>query len=133
MASFKAELKVGKFTTVINFFRMEILQQLDQLGRPASRTQGGTMTIEFNSTDDNQVNQWMIDPAMRLSGSIVFLRIDAPVKLREVLFENAYCISMVDRVDNTGTSGNMVTTIVVSPEKVNVGNVLLDKKWPATE
>ncbi len=133
MASFKGVLTVGTFSTPINFFHLNIFQSVDSLGRPASQTRGGTMTIEFNSTADRVVAQWMIDPAMRFAGSVVFMQIDMPVKLREILFENAYCIDLHERSDGTGAGGQMVTTIVISPEIINAGNIKLDKKWPATE
>lgn len=133
MASFKGILSVGAFSTDVNFFHLSIYQHTDSLGRPASRTKGGTMTIEFNSTDDNVINEWMINPAMRQDGKVVFKQINSPITLREVSFFNAYCVSMIEQ-SNAGTgSGQIITTIVISPERVQTGAIQLDKKWPATE
>ena len=133
MASFRGVLKVGKFETDVNFFHMSIFQARDSLGRPASNTLGGTITAEFNSTQDSVVAQWMINPSLRMDGSVTFLGIESKSTLRTISFENAYCISLTEHANNTGGGGQMTTTIVISPEIVTAGSVRFDKKWPFTE
>ncbi|MBO0933313.1 type VI secretion system tube protein TssD [Fibrella aquatilis] len=133
MASFRGILKVGAFTTDVNFFHLSIFQSMDSLGRPASSTRGGSITVEFNSTSDGVVAEWMINPSLRMDGSVTFLDINSKSTLRTITFSNAYCVSLSEHADNSGGGNQMTTTIVISPEVVNAGSVKLDKKWPLTE
>lgn len=133
MPSFVAYLKVGVFSTPCNYIYLDINQAVDVLGRPASLTRGGKITVEFNSTDDYVVAEWMVDPAKRLDGSILYLNIDSQRTLKELVFSNAYCIDFHEHFDGTNNSSQMVTIITISPEKINVGGIELDNKWPATE
>lgn len=133
MASFVAYLHVGRFSTQLNYVYLDINQATDTLGRPASLTRGGKITVEFNSTNDYVVAEWMADPSKRMEGSIVFMNMVARQTLKEIKFLNAYCIDLHERFDGTTSSSQMVTIITISPEKINIGGIELDNRWPATE
>ncbi|PSL27439.1 type VI secretion system tube protein TssD [Dyadobacter jiangsuensis] len=133
MPSFVAYLTVGSFHTDLNYIYLDINQAVDSLGRPASMTRGGKITVEFNSTNDFLVAEWMVEPTMRMDGNIRFMNLDSRSTLKEIVFSNAYCIDFHERFDGTDNSSQMVTIITISPEKINVGGIELDNKWPETE
>lgn len=122
MASFSAYLTVGSFRTWVNFVEINIHKQVDVLVRPASPTYGGKLTVAFNTTDDATITGWMFDPAMQLNGTITYVALNGST-LKEVSFVNAYYIDMQDEFDGTSSSVSMITTIVISPEKVVVGGI----------
>lgn len=133
MPTFVAYLKIGAFSAQLNYIYLDINQVVDSLGRPASLTRGGKITVEFNSTDDYIIAEWMVDPSKRLNGSVVYMNLNERSTLKEIHFSNAYCIDFHERFDGTNNSSRMVTIITISPEKINVGGIELDNKWPETE
>lgn len=133
MPTFVAYLKIGAFSAQLNYIYLDINQVVDSLGRPASLTRGGKITVEFNSTDDYIIAEWMVDPSKRLDGSVVYMNLNERSTLKEINFSNAYCIDFHERFDGTNNSSRMVTIITISPEKINVGGIELDNKWPETE
>ena len=137
MPSFKARfsLNPGGFETSLNYVYLDINQAVDSLGRPASLTRGGKITMEFNATDDNVVAEWMTNPTKRLDGKIRFIKIDNIESTeKEITFTNAYCVELMERFDGTTTTSQMVTVITISPETitVGVGTTKLDNRWPDT-
>jgi hypothetical protein len=133
MASFSADFTVGTFSTAVNYVHMDINQAVDTLGRPASLTRGGKLTVEFNATANNVVAVWMANPAKKMDGSIVFKQMGVNLALKEIQFTNAYCVELTERFDGSTSTAQMVTIITISPETITVGGVLLDNRWPATE
>lgn len=132
MASFSAYLTVGSFKTWLNAVKLTMHQEVDNLGRPHSQTHGGKLTLAFNVTQDPTITAWMVDPAKQNSGFVTFLD-DLGRTLKVLDFSNAFCVEMEEDFDGTANSVNMVTTIVVSPEKVGVGQIPHDNNWPPTE
>ncbi len=135
MPSFRAKFSLGAggFETALNYVYLDINQAVDSLGRPASLTRGGKITLEFNATDDNIVAEWMANPAKRLDGKIRFVRMDnMEATEKEINFTNAYCVELMERFDGTTTTSNMVTVITISPEKIRIGSIELDNRWPDT-
>ncbi|RIV25432.1 hypothetical protein DYU11_09035 [Fibrisoma montanum] len=135
MPSFRAKfsLSSGGFETAVNYVYLDINQAVDSLGRPASLTRGGKITLEFNATDDNLVAEWMANPAKRLDGKIRFIKMDNIESTeKEINFINAYCVELMERFDGTTTTAQMVTVITISPEVIYVGSTKLDNRWPAT-
>ena len=133
MPSFSAEFSLGTYKTVLNYVYLDINQAVDSLGRPASLTRGGKITLEFNATADNVVAEWMANPAKRLDGKIRFIKMDSVESTeKELRFTNAYCVDLMERFDGTTTSSQMVTVITISPEKIFVGMTELDNRWPET-
>ncbi|GAB3709606.1 type VI secretion system tube protein TssD [Spirosoma flavus] len=135
MPSFQAKfsLATGGFETIVNYVYLDINQAVDSLGRPASLTRGGKITLEFNATADNVVAEWMANPAKRLGGKIRFIRMDNIESTeKEIEFTNAYCVELMERFDGSTTTAQMVTVITISPETITVGSIKLDNRWPDT-
>lgn len=132
MASFSALFTVSVFETHLNYVYLDINQAVDTLGRPASLTRGGKVTLEFNSTDDSVVVEWMANPAKRMDCKVMFYGLMGE-RLKTMELTNAYCVEMHERYDGTTSSSQMVTTITISPETITVGGIKLDNRWPDTE
>lgn len=133
MASFSAVLSLGTaFSTDLKSFEMEIEQSVDTLGRPASPTFGGTITMSFNTPAYPLVNEWMFDPAKQLSGNVVMLGLNKET-LKTLDFTNAYCVGLLQSFDGTANSASLTTTITISPEKIAVSYMKLDNQWPLIE
>jgi len=133
MASFKAMFSLGGFETALNYVYLDINQAVDSLGRPASLTRGGKLTLEFNATDDNIIAEWAASPTKRLNGTIRFVKMDSFESTeKEITFTKAYCVDLMERFDGHSNSNQMVTIITISPETIRVGLIELDNRWPAT-
>ncbi len=132
MPSFSAKFNLLNFSTPVNYVYFDINQAVDSLGRPASLTRGGKITVEFNVTDDNTVNEWMANPEQKLSGNITFFDNTNKVSLKELVFIDAFCVEMLERFDGTTSNAQMVTVVTISPEIIKVGGIKLDNRWPET-
>lgn len=133
MASFSAILSLGTaFATDLKSFAMEIEQATDTLGRPASPTFGGVITMSFNTPTNPLVTEWMFEPAKQLSGSVTMLGLQGET-MKTLDFMNAYCVGLLQSFDGTANASSLTTTIIVSPEKIAVSYMKLDNQWPPIE
>ncbi len=133
MASFSALLSFGSvFATDLTSFVLDINQDTDTLGRPASPTFGGIITMSFNTPVNPLISEWMFEPAKQLSGTVKMFGLQGEL-MKSLDFVNAYCIGLTQRFDGTANSSSLTTTITVSPEKVAVSYMKLDNQWPAIE
>ena len=131
MASFSAFLEVGGSRYPLTYYDLYLHQQTDVLGRPASLTQGGTITCELHAPPqtDTVLTDWMLSPTRQYDGLVHLYREDTKAKLKTISFFNAYCVDMGVHFSATG-SGPMLTSIVISPQRVAVGAVVHDNNWP---
>ncbi|MBO0932108.1 type VI secretion system tube protein TssD [Fibrella aquatilis] len=129
---FSAYLEVGGSRYPLTYYDLFIHQQTDALGRPASLTQGGTITVELHSPPqtDTVLTDWMLSPTRQHDGFVHLYREDTKAKLKTTAaadrsFFNAYCVDMGVHFSATG-SGPLLTSIVISPQRVAVGAVVHD-------
>ncbi|MBO0931733.1 type VI secretion system tube protein TssD [Fibrella aquatilis] len=96
MASFSAYLEVGGNRYPLTYYDLFIHQQTDMLGRPASLTQGGTITVELHSPPqtDTVLIVWMLSPTKQHDGFVHLYREDTKAKFKTISFFNAYCVDM---------------------------------------
>ena len=131
MASFSAFLEVGGSTYPLTYYDLYIHQYTDSLGRPASPTLGGTITVELHSPgqSDTVLAEWMLSPTRQYDGFVHLYRDDTKAKLKTISFFNAYLVDMGEHFSASG-SGPMKTQLVISPQRVAVGGILHDNNWP---
>lgn len=98
-------------------------QTTDDKGRPSSTVRGGQIVLMVRGTEPRIV-EWMLDPYMQKSGLVRFLRKDAEATLKEVAFENAYCIQFSEKMRR-----GAITMLTISPEKITVGGVTYTNIW----
>ena len=124
--SFKATLSLsGTDYDVINcsyFFN----QGTGADGRPVSSVRGGQITLSVLSSDSTALAEWMVDPHKTLDGKVTFFQLESDQKLKELEFTKGYCVSHSESFSN---SGNMVENIVVSAQKIKIGNAEHENSW----
>jgi hypothetical protein len=70
----------------------------------------------------------MVHSARELNGSINFYKADNETKLKEIKFENAFCIDFTE-IFEEALEESLVTKLTISAEKLSIGNVDLDNQW----
>jgi hypothetical protein len=128
MSSFKSTFKLdGKEYEVLNCV-YSFAQATDEKGQPASDVHGGNMSLQFVATDDSSLIGWMVDPYGKKSGSVVFNKTDQDSTLKEVKFEDAYCVGYSESFSASSSSA-MTISINLSARKITVGDATHEKKW----
>ncbi|WP_018620714.1 type VI secretion system tube protein TssD [Spirosoma luteum] len=128
--SFRTELSVDGNTYPIRQVSLEISQTIDAVGRPSSATQGGKIRLEIDVADDDTLSEWMADPHKTLGGSIRYYRTDEDATLKELKFEDAFCVDYIERFDGTQSGQPMTTAITISAQKLKIGQVSVENNWP---
>jgi hypothetical protein len=124
----KAELVLEGNTYLLNSVSVEIEQAADQFGRPSTAAKGGKIEIELFSVEDDVIFDWMVHIKKTLNGSINLYEADFETKLKEIKFEDAYCIEFREQFDEAAED-SLVTRFIISAEKLSIGNIDLDNQW----
>ena len=124
----KAELILEGNTYLLNKISIEIGEAVDKSGRPSSKSKGGKIDIELDSVKDEVFYDWMVQTRKTLNGSINLYEADFETKLKEIKFEEAYCINYVE-IFTEALEDNMITKFTISAEKLSVGNIDMDNQW----
>ena len=128
MSSFKGTLKVnGKEFEVISL-DYSFNQKTDEKGRPASDVRKGLITISIVGSDDDSLLGWMIDPYKKTNGSVTLEKIDQASTLKELKFEDGYCVAFDEKFGSNDNEPLMIT-LSISARKVTVGNATHEDKW----
>ncbi len=128
MSSFKATFKVsGKEYDVLSC-SYSFGQVVDDKGKPASDVHGGSISLQIVADDDDGLVGWMIDPYKTTNGSITFMRIDQDSSLKEVKFEDGYCVGYSESF-NANSSMPMTASLKISARKLTVGGASHEAKW----
>jgi len=106
-------------------------QSIDDKGRPSSKVQGGIIKVTIVSTDSAALTSWMLDPYKRDKGKITFMRDDQESTLKEISFDEAYCVEYSEHFDARGadTNTSMTLSLTTSANKINANGAQLDNKW----
>ncbi len=120
--SFKATLKVegGEFDVLSCNFSFG--QATDEKGKPASNVKGGSIFVQIVTSDDTSLLGWMVDPYKKTSGSIVFNKTDEDATLKEIKFEDAYCVGYSESFNSTSAS-SMTVSLNIAARKVDISGV----------
>ena len=124
----KAELVLEGNTYLLNSVSIEIEQGADQFGRPSTAAKGGKIEIELFSVEDDVIFDWMVHTKKILNGSINLYEADFETKLKEIKFEDAFCIEFSEKFEEAGDD-NLLTRFIISAEKLSIGNIDLDNQW----
>lgn len=103
-------------------------QHLDENGRPASNVMGGTIQLEVESSDDNSLFDWMLDPVGQKSGEISFSKTDQAGELKKIKFSKAYLTSYTESMDAISNSP-MTENVVISSQILEVGSSKHENVW----
>jgi hypothetical protein len=124
----KAELVLEGNTYLLNSISVEIEQTADQFGRPTTVAKGGTIEIELFSVEYDTIFDWMVHTKKTLNGSINLYEADYDTKVKEIKFEDAFCIEFSEQFTEAAED-NLVTKFKISAEKLSIGNIDLDNQW----
>lgn len=129
--SFKSVLQIdGEEINVLNC-HFSFTQSIDHNGKPAARPIGGLVTVTLESDGSTDLFEWMISNTKTKSGKIIFYRRDALSKMKELSFEDAYCIEYHESFSARGELP-MEIQLTLSARQLKMGAAAFDNPWPAT-
>ncbi len=128
MASFAAKFNLDGNEYPVLTCSYSFGQGTDSKGQPSTDVVGGNISVQIAASDDSSIIGWMIDPGGKKDGSIVFKKADGDGTLKEVKFEEGYCVGYTE---SFSSNSNMPMTISlnISAKKVSVGDATHEKKW----
>ena len=134
MAKTPVSLVIGDFKhkrREVASFRMAFNQSTDPEGQVTSIVRGGKITMRLKALNDGSTDlvSWMVDNEKALNGSIVFVNTTNGVEMKQIIFEDAYCVNYVESWEDTTKDEDLAhwEEITISCRKINVGNMELFK------
>lgn len=128
MSSFEATFKAnGKEYEVLSC-GYSFNQATDEKGRPSSEVRAGNISLEITAHDDKELVGWMIDPYKKIAGSIVFNNLDAASTMKEIKFEDGYCVGYSEHF-NASSGESLTTSLSISARKIDVHGSVHEMKW----
>lgn len=115
---------------ILEEFDLEFGQDVSTKGRPDSLPYGGRITITFSEVPDEDINSWMMNSFQKQDGEFRFLMNDGMVNqgaVLQILFRDAYCIDYRKTLNPQGAGS--LTTLVISPRYIRVGNEEFENRW----
>ena len=126
--SFKAYLNLdGKDYRVLKC-DYEFTQKVDAIGKPSSINYGGRIDLTVESTDSDVLPTWMLDNFERKAGTITYKKVDNDAKLKEIKFEDGYCVKYKENFDAYNEE-TMTETFTISARKITIGNAIHENEW----
>lgn len=131
--------KIIKFTMmdstyILEAFELNFNQELNQKGQPGGLLRGGIMTLTISESPDYYINEWMLREDLQRDGLIQIFpnkkKVNEGAEL-VISFKDAYCIRYNKKIDTLGAG--LLTTIVISPRYVKVGNEEFENRWKRQE
>jgi type VI protein secretion system component Hcp len=128
--SFKSVLQLdGEEINVLNC-QFSFTQSVDHNGKPAARPIGGLITITLESDGNTGLFDWMISNTQTKSGKIIFYRRDALSKMKELSFQDAYCVDYHESFSARGELP-MEIQLTLSARQLKMGSSTFENPWPA--
>jgi hypothetical protein len=128
--SFLATLTIEGETFELISVSIELSQAVDAVGRPTSSTRGGKISFDIHSTPTDLWASWMMAPRATKDGSLTLWTKSEGISMQTITFTNAYCIDMTENFDDTYASFNLMLSIIISAQKLKIGEVRVVNDWP---
>ena len=115
---------------IVEEFDMDFTQEVNHKGKPDSMPEGGLLTVTISDTPDKSINEWITDSFTKQDGEFRFLMNDGKISesaLLNIQFKDAYCVKYRKTMAPQGAG--TLTTLVISPRYIRVGNEIFEKKW----
>lgn len=129
--SFLAKLEIDNEVFNVLEFDIAFSQNIDNNGKPSTKTKGGQIKLIVESTQTDLFSDWMASQTSIKDGKVIFYRRDAMSTMKNVVFKKGYCISLHKRFRNEGTVP-MITEILISSNEVKIGNTTFENNWKNT-
>lgn len=127
--SFLAKAEIGGKEYNVFKCSYSLHQEVDHHGRPSGTVRGGTINLVVESSDDNSLYGWMVDPYKTLDGKITFNKKDDKAKLKELEFKTAYVIKFEEAFDAFGEDP-MRMIFTLSAKDLSMEGVPHVNAWP---
>lgn len=125
------KLKIKEQLYVLEEFDLNFDQPITAKGKPDGRPRGGIMTLVFTETLSSNINDWVEKEGAVQDGEIIFFPYKSKTDesaLLSITFHDAYCIRYRKEIN---TKKGMLTTLVISPRSVKIGNEEFENIWKA--
>jgi len=126
--SFLAKLEIDNQIFNVLKFDITLEQGINNNGKPSNKTKGGQIKLIVETTQTDLFSDWMVSHTSVKDGKIIFYRRDAMSTMKNVTFENAYCIYLRKKFCSEGISP-MTTKILITSNKIKIGNTLFENNW----
>ena len=100
--SFTATLDLGGQKYELQECRCGFKQKRDILGRPESGVSGGIIRLLLEVNEDDTFATWIANPKKKENGKITLYRIDQESKFKQIEFEGAYLVNLVESFVSDG-------------------------------
>ncbi|MFL9485490.1 type VI secretion system tube protein TssD [Chitinophagaceae bacterium LWZ2-11] len=137
MSSFNASL----FFTAVSGVKLhyplmhcsyESHRKINEEGRPVTKINSGIISLVFRDPVDEYILEWGLNPHKYKDGIIKFFsHVEELASFRTLEFEHGYCVYLSESFTAGNTAGALVTSINISCEKLKIGNIGHDNKWPS--
>jgi hypothetical protein len=130
--AFPAELKIEGAVLKVLTCEYGFNQQVDVSGRPVPRVSCGTIKIDLVGTEDETNISWASNHRKKIEGTITFYKQDEQTKLREIKFEDAFCIRYKETVLllKNSKENTYRHSIEISAGKLTIGEAKYNSYWP---
>ncbi|MDI9311686.1 MAG: type VI secretion system tube protein TssD [Limnohabitans sp.] len=127
--SFLAKAVIEGVTMNVLEFDFKINQDIDKSGKPSSDPGGIKIRMLVESTKDTLLFDWMISQMQTKNGTVTFYRRDAVSKMREMQFNEAYCINYreIFLADNKVP---MQIEFEISAKEISMNGSKFTRNWP---
>ncbi len=119
--SFLAKLVIGSSEFVVLRTDYEISQPVDQQNKPNGKPRGGIISVTVESSNKNDLAEWMVSPTMKKSGQITFYRRDANSSMKTLAFNDGYCIGYQESFDSNSPDA-MSIRLRISAGEIKINN-----------
>lgn len=127
--SFLSKLEIDGETMNVLDFQCRVEQSVDKSGKPSADPSIGNIFIVVESTKSTLLFDWMISNTQTKNGKLTFFRRDAVSKMRELEFNEAYCISYQESF-NASTNLSMQIEFTISCKEIIMNGSKLSRNWP---
>jgi hypothetical protein len=127
--SFLAKLELDGETLNVLEFHCSIGQETDKSGKPSADPTGGTIRLVVESTKSTTIFDWMISHSQTKNGKLTFYRRDAISKMRELEFNEGYCIKY-DEFFLADSNEPMRIEFYISAKEIIMNGSKLSRNWP---
>ena len=128
--SFLSKLEIDGETMNVLDFHCKVEQNVDKSRKPSADPSIGDIVIVVESTKSTLLFDWMISNTQTKNGKLTFFRRDAISKMRELEFNDAYCISYNESF-NANTNLSMQIEFSISCKEIIMnGSKLLNFRRP---
>ncbi len=104
------------------------IQNTDLNGKPSAKPKGGKLNLSIESSGSHDFFDWMITPTAIKSGKVVFYRRESEAKMKELVFNDAYCIYFKEVFNSTGEDP-MTISLELSAKELRMGQTNYENAW----